>query len=320
MTGSASVPPGTPETATSANPAPCYCTDTYILTIRGEVAVQELRVDDVVVTASGQSRPVRWIGSRHYPEQTAPRADRPVRIRAGALAEGVPARDLWVSPDHALFVDDLFVAAGHLVNGRTITRGEAVADLTYWHVELDAHDLLLAENTPAESFLAMPGLYRHFDGDRAEPIAQVTSAPYAERAQEGPRLTALRQRLIQHAGLSLDHPGLGDLRGQLDLCEVYGGDLRVAGWARDAAHPNGPVCLDVVVDGTVAALTLAEVYRPDLAEAGVGDGRHGFDLGFDEPLTSGTAHTIEVRRSADGAPIGAMRVDAAGVWSRTLVA
>lgn len=320
MTGSASAPPGTPETATSANPAPCYCTDTHILTIRGEVAVQELRVDDVVVTASGQSRPVRWIGSRHYPEQTAPRADRPVRIRAGALAEGVPARDLWVSPDHALFVDDLFVAAGHLVNGRTITRGEPVADLTYWHVELDAHDLLLAENTPAESFLAMPGLYRHFDGERAEPIAQVTSAPYAERAQEGPRLTALRRRLILHAGLSLDHPGLGDLRGQLDLCEVYGGNLRVAGWARDAAHPNGPVCLDVVVDGTVAALTLAEVYRPDLAEAGVGDGRHGFDLGFDEPLTSGTAHTIEVHRSADGALIGAMRVDATGVWSRTLVA
>lgn len=320
MTGSASAALGTPETATSANPAPCYCTDTHILTIRGEVVVQELGVDDMVVTASGQSRRVRWIGSRHYPEQTAPRADRPVRIRAGALSEGVPARDLWVSPDHALFVDDLFVAAGHLVNGRTITRGEAVADLTYWHVELDAHDLLLAENTPAESFLAMPGLYRHFDGDRAEPIAQVTSVPYAERAQEGPRLTALRQRLIQHAGLSLDHPGLGDLRGQLDLCEVYGGDLRVAGWARDAAHPNGPVCLDVVVDGTVAALALAEVYRPDLAEAGVGDGRHGFDLGFDEPLTSGTAHTIEVRRSADGAPIGAMRVDAAGVWSRTLVA
>lgn len=102
----------------------------------------------------------------------------------------------------------------------------------------------------------------------------------------------MRRRLILRAGLSLDSPGFGDLCGQLDLCEVRGGDLRVAGWARDTAHPNGPVCLDVVVDRMVAAMTLAEVYRPDLAEAGVGQGRHGFDLGLDAPMASGTAHTV----------------------------
>lgn len=305
---------------TPAQPAPCYCTGTRILTERGEVLVEDLRIGDVAVTASGHLRPVRWIGTRRYPGLTVPRADRPVRIRAGALADGMPARDLWVSPDHALYLDGLFVAAGHLVNGRTITRGEPVADLTYWHVELDTHDMLLAERTPAESFLPLPGLRRQFDSGKGEADAGATAAPFAARAEDGPELQALSRRLIVRAGLSVDSPGFGDLLGHLDLCEIRGGDLRVAGWAQDARHRNGPVCLDVVVDGAVAATTLAEVYRPDLAAAGVGGGRHGFDVGLDEPLAPGMPHFVAVRRSVDGAVIGGMRVDATGRWCRAQVA
>jgi hypothetical protein len=323
--------------AAPPSPVPCYVTGTAILTARGSVAVEALAVGDVVVTAAGAHRPIRWIGRRGYDGLSAPRADRPVRVRAGALGDGVPARDLRVSPDHALMVEGLFVAAGHLVNGTSITRGEPVADLTYWHVELDSHDLLVAEGAPAESFLPAAGLRGRFADAQADALADAQAdgqagagaraapEPYAPRVAPGPALAALRARLNARAGLAAAMPGPGALRGSLDLCELRGGDLRVAGWARDAVHAAGPVCLDIVVDGAVAATVLAEVARPDLVAAGEGGGRHGFDVGLGMAelgglLAPGRPHTVAVRRTADRAPLGLMRLDAAGLWSPAQVA
>ncbi len=298
---------------------PCYVTGTRIRVLREhtiqDVPVERLRVGDLAITAAGKPRPIRWIGTRAYPDLTAPQADRPVRIAAGALANGVPARDLRVSPDHCLWLDGLFVAAGHLVNGTSTIRGEAVRDLTYWHVELDSHDLLLAEGAPAESFLAAPGVRRQFDGTSTND-APLAPASYAPRIEHGPELEALRERLILRAGLSTEPMRFGIVRAWMDRCD----GRRIAGWAQDAEHPDAPVCLDVVVDGTVMAMTLAEEYRADIAAAGVGDGRHGFDLDLDEPLTPGEAHTVEVRRSADGLRICAMAMDAAGAWTPLLAA
>jgi hypothetical protein len=201
------------------------------------------------------------------------------------------------------------------VNGKTITRGEAVTDLTYWHIELDSHDLLLAENTPAESFLAAPGVRRQFDG-AARVEANTAPLPYAPRIERGPELDELRERLILRAGLSVEPTRFGAVRAWLDRCD----GTRVAGWAQDAEHPDGPVCLDIVVDGDVVAMTLADEYRADIAAAGVGDGFHGFDLDLDETLTSGVAHTVELRRSADGVAVCAMAVDATGAWTPLLAA
>ena len=305
-----------------SNPAaPCYVTGTHIRVLRGltvqDVPVERLRVGDLALTASGKPRPIRWIGSRSYPGLSAPQAERPVRIKVSALADGMPARDLLVSPDHCLSLDGLFVAVGHLSNGTSIIRGEAVRDLTYWHVELDTHDLLMAENTPAESFLAAPGVRSGFDGVGEETDAGTAPVPCAPRVERhDPRLDGLRERLILHARLSTEPMRFGTVRAWMDRCD----GTRVAGWAQDAAHPDAPVCLDLVVDGVVVAMTLAEQYRADIAAAGIGDGRHGFELGLDEPLASGMGHTVEVRRSADGLRICAMEVDAAGVWMPLLAA
>ncbi|MFC0410070.1 Hint domain-containing protein, partial [Roseomonas elaeocarpi] len=132
---------------------PCYARGTRILTDRGEVPVEELREGDRVRVLLGAEgfRPVRWVGHRrvalrHHP---MPERARPVRFRAGSLAEGVPHRDLLVSPDHALFLRGVLVHAETLINGATVVQ-EEVAEVEYFHVELDAHDVMVAEGAAAE--------------------------------------------------------------------------------------------------------------------------------------------------------------------------
>lgn len=135
----------------------CFRSNTRIATARGEVAVENLVVGDLAVTSSGTHRPIRWIGTqtidcRDHPK---PGAIRPVRIAKGALGENRPIRDLWVSPRHGLCLDllgEVLVPADSLINGATITQ-ECVESVTYWHVELDRHDLLMAEGIAAESYL-----------------------------------------------------------------------------------------------------------------------------------------------------------------------
>ncbi len=139
----------------------CFTTGTLIRTDRGEVAVEDLQVGDRAVTASGALRPVIWIGHRTLDGAggSLPHDQQPVRIRAGAFGGGLPTRDLSLSPGHPVLVGaDANGAGGHLVpvmcliNGTTIAR-EPAASVTYWHVELDAHDILLAEGLAAESYL-----------------------------------------------------------------------------------------------------------------------------------------------------------------------
>jgi collagen type I/II/III/V/XI/XXIV/XXVII alpha len=135
--------------------AACFCNGTRILTDRGEIPVQRLAVGDRVLTADGTPRPVRGIGHHrldlaHHPE---PERVRPILIRAGAIAEQLPPRDLYVSPDQALLLDDVLVPARLLINGASIRREVAHKAVTYYQVELDKQDIQLAENLPAESDL-----------------------------------------------------------------------------------------------------------------------------------------------------------------------
>ncbi|MCO6414766.1 Hint domain-containing protein [Siccirubricoccus sp. KC 17139] len=133
----------------------CFMPGTRIATPAGERVVESLSIGDLVTTAGGETRAIRWIGRQTVSALFAGRADKlPVRIKAGALAEGVPSRDLCLSPGHALLIDGVLVQAGALVNGTTILREEEVpATFTYYHIETADHAVILAENTPAETFL-----------------------------------------------------------------------------------------------------------------------------------------------------------------------
>ena len=134
----------------------CFCSDTRIRTSRGEIAVEHLAVGDVAVTATGAHRPIVWIGWKKVAcaNVADPETAWPVRVAAHAFAHNVPERDLYLSPGHAVVPpgEAVLIPIGHLVNGTTITR-DPRASVTYWHVELDQHDLLLAEGLAAESFI-----------------------------------------------------------------------------------------------------------------------------------------------------------------------
>jgi hypothetical protein len=77
----------------------------------------------------------------------------PVRICRHALGWMLPRRDLLLSPDHAVFLADVLVPVKLLINGTTIRQIRRRGRITYFHVELDSHDVLLAEGLPVESYL-----------------------------------------------------------------------------------------------------------------------------------------------------------------------
>jgi len=134
---------------------PCFCRGTLILTARGEIAVESLRAGDGVITASGGARPVRWVGKRAYDGRfvAGNRHMLPVLFKAGSLADGVPKRDLYVSPLHAMYLDGRLIPAWVLVNGASIVQMAAAETVEYFHVELATHDVILAEGAAAESFV-----------------------------------------------------------------------------------------------------------------------------------------------------------------------
>ncbi|MCW3475520.1 Hint domain-containing protein [Rhodovastum sp. RN2-1] len=133
----------------------CFYPGTMIATPTGEVAVETLKIGDLVLTSEGKAEPVRWMGRQTVCTLFAdPQRVLPIRVTAGALGENMPVRDLLVSPDHALLVDGILVHAGALVNGSTIRRERTVPVIfTYHHVELADQQLILAEGTPAETFV-----------------------------------------------------------------------------------------------------------------------------------------------------------------------
>jgi len=291
-------------TEISEDQVACYCRGTLIATDRGEVAVEHLGIGDSVVTASGATRSIRWIGRRSYGGRFAMGRKEilPVCIKAGALDEKVPRRDLWISPHHAMYLDGVLIEAKDLVNGVSVVQAERVETVEYFHIELDSHDVILAEGAASETFIDddSRGMFHNAHEYRAlYPDADVDpDAQYcAPRLSDGYEMEATRDRIARRAGLRPAGQGgqAGALRGFVDFI----GPHRIAGWAQDAVHPEAPVCLDVYADERLIGQVLANQYRDDLANAGVGSGRHSF--AFALPAGVIASQSLAVRRSLDGA-------------------
>ncbi|WP_158322928.1 Hint domain-containing protein, partial [Acidisphaera rubrifaciens] len=132
----------------------CFAAGTRLATPDGDIAVEAVTVGTVLRGADGAPMPAVWIGSRTVDcaRHPAPASVWPVRIRAGAFAPGQPARDLYLSPDHAVFAEGVLIPVRHLVNGTTIAQVPRPS-VTYYHVELARHGVLLADGLACESYL-----------------------------------------------------------------------------------------------------------------------------------------------------------------------
>ncbi len=146
----------------------CFAAGTRIATPDGAVPVEELCAGQSVVTVmDGTAKPIVWIGRRRIDcrRHPSPESVWPVRIREGAFGPGLPLRDLFVSPDHALFTDGVLIPAKYLVDGRSVAQ-VPMDTVTYHHIELTCHDVVLAEGLPAETYLDTDGR-ASFDNGRA---------------------------------------------------------------------------------------------------------------------------------------------------------
>src|SRR6476620_11294863 len=139
--------------------AVCYLRGTNIRTTKTGRRVEELNIGDLVVTLSGESKPIKWIGRQRFEKKSEcwPADVEPVRIRRFALDERTPHRDLYLSPNHALYIDGVLIPAIYLVNGTSIVQAmpEGVEEIEYFHIELETHEVIFAEGGAAETLLVM---------------------------------------------------------------------------------------------------------------------------------------------------------------------
>ncbi|WP_299151274.1 Hint domain-containing protein [uncultured Tateyamaria sp.] len=139
---------------------PCFAAGTFVQTARGRVPVETLRVGDLVQTRDNGLRKVRWVGQRHLGARAlnANPKLRPVHIAAGAFGNTV---DIRVSAQHALALGHrdeagscVLVRAGHLarLQGGQVRTANGARSVTYVHLLLDSHDLIMTDGLASESF------------------------------------------------------------------------------------------------------------------------------------------------------------------------
>jgi hypothetical protein len=191
--------------------AACFAAGTRILTAGGGlVPVEALRVGDSVVTFGGGAEDIVWIGRRtiRLTRHAWPELVQPVLIEAGALGDGVPFRDLAVSPDHAFYLNGFFIPAKALLNGFSIRQMNRKT-VTYYHLELPEHAVLFAEGAGAESYLETGNRGAFENGgaaltlhpDFAQGLREAKGcAPFAEH---GPAVEAVRQGILDRAGIRM---------------------------------------------------------------------------------------------------------------------
>ncbi len=200
---------GTGLSAEIGDSIPCFCPGTLILTPDGERAVETLRIGDLLRSATGESRPIVWIGSGRVLLRRGQRcAATPVIVRRGALGLDVPHHDLHITKGHSLFTDDVLIPAEFLVNHRSIRWDDHAQAVEFYHIELDTHAVLLANGAPAESYRddGNRWLFQNANSGWAMP-PKPSCAPVLTG---GPIVDAVWRRLLDRAGRRPGMPLTGD--------------------------------------------------------------------------------------------------------------
>jgi len=175
-----------------------------VLTAKGQSRIEDLAIGDLVPTMFGGTVPVEWIGRYPFKRSDAskpwPKDVRPVRIARSALAPNVPHADLIVSQAHGLYIDNVLVSAGCLVNGTSITLEDAneSSELEFFHVKLEKHDVIYAEGAPVETLLDVDegavNFAEYFRMKGAPTSANVPCAPILGNYRQGSGFAARVKR------------------------------------------------------------------------------------------------------------------------------
>lgn len=182
----------------------CFLPGTQIATPAGEVAVERLAVGDMVVTCRHEVKPITWIGRGKGVAISGRRtAMTPIIVKKGALADNVPNRDLRITKGHCLYIDSVLVPAEYLVNHRSILWDDTTREVKVYHIELDSHDLLLANGAAVESYRddGNRWMFLNHNGNWDQP-EKPSCAPVLTG---GPIVDAIWRRLLDRSG---PRPGL----------------------------------------------------------------------------------------------------------------
>ncbi len=273
---------------------PCFLRGTTIRTPTGEVTVEQLEIGNEVVTYTGASRHIKWIGRRFYKKVPTNNPDvSPVLLKKGALGNNVPSADLCVSPLHGIFLGGRLFPAGGLVNGATIISCSNLEDIDYFHVELDSHDLIVANGAVVETFLDCNSR-KMFDNacEYHQLYPGEGQGIYASelRIEDGPELERMRYTLARHV-LAPKRPMVEETVGFVEAAI----DGICIGWAHAPSDPHAPVQLDVFNSDAFVARVIANGHRPDVKAAGYQTSRCGFRINLREHLRPNTRHEISIR-------------------------
>lgn len=169
-----------------AGTVPCFVKGTLMETEKGDCPVEELSVGDKVRVSSGELLPILWIGEKTLSAETLKRNPhlRPVCIQKGAMGDGLPTRDLYVSPQHRIVMEGwraellfgepkVFAAAIHLVNDKTIRQIQSDETVTYYHIACSRHAILMSHGLPTESLFLGDMALLSFDREDVEELREL---------------------------------------------------------------------------------------------------------------------------------------------------
>jgi Ca2+-binding RTX toxin-like protein len=190
------------------NVIPCFTPGTLIATPKGEVPVQNLKAGDKIITRDNGIQEIRWTGAKHldWAALCANPHLKPVLIRQGSLGNGLPERDMMVSPNHRMLVandrtalyfeeHEVLVAAKHLIGAKGVQSVDA-AGTTYLHMMFDRHEVVLANGAWTESF--QPGDYTLKGMGNAQRAEIFEIFPELQNVQGIADYSAARRTLKKH--------------------------------------------------------------------------------------------------------------------------
>ena len=206
---------GTSEFSEIETVIPCFTPGTLIATPKGERKVEDLKAGDRVITRDNGIQSIRWLGSRDMTskELSASPHLQPVLIRQGALGNGLPERDIMVSPNHrvlvandktALYFEDreVLVAAKHLTGLAGIDVVE-ISTVTYIHFMFDQHEVVLSDGAWTESFQPGDQTLRGLDSSQRSELLELFPELKTQKGQSA--YPSARRSLKKHEARLLVH-------------------------------------------------------------------------------------------------------------------